>query len=452
MERVVGKRMRTIDDALDDDWNVTGPMRAASESTLSSLDKRIRRLDMKNASAEPENRSRPMHKYSARQQQVFYEMVGAIAQTIDENTVRPPDLETQIDLRRQEAAAHARTSSTSVSIYKSTTPNIRYASTGPLGWLQQHNTKPDARDGAGGGMKLSDTWSRQAATATQHAHSKSDTLILDVRFASGCGVLADTVPDLVLNNVLFPYRTLPLDEKTILQRMSQHGTFVAFANNVARDAGASMSIDALLKRAPTIPVFAVRFCHDSKLQIVFHIDLDLLYFGVLVFNLVGGGASGATLSAEQTRALRAKVVEELAAEHRADAEKAAEPLSTISVLLKDADMREEMERLNRLNEELYKDYAETAASANGTRVDRLLARSCPLAVFAPTKSATLLEARIAFQYYHFSVCQCVLDDDDLALYKRAYARFLPAAGTGADSDNESAAAAATSATNGETKK
>lgn len=418
-ERIIYKRARAFDDAVDDDWNVTGPMRAASESTTNSIDRRIKRLDLKNATSEPKNFSRPLSQYSARQSQVYHELIGAIAQTVEENIIRPGDREVLTDLRRQEAAAHPRASSTSISIYKTTTPNTRYGSSGPLGWMQQ----PTAA-GAADKLKLADTWSRQSAAAPQHTHSKVDTLILDVRFACNCGVTSE-LPDNVKNTVLFPYMTLPLDEKTMLQRMSQHNTFVLFANNLSRGETVQ-TVEQILKTAPTIPLFAVRFCHDDKIQIVFHIDLDMLYFGVLVFKL----------SVENARALRVKILEELSAESESAAKKAAEPLSTISVMLKDTDVREEMDRLARLNDGYFKDYTETALSANGTGVDRLLACSCPLAVFAPEKSPALLETRVVFQYFHFSVCQCAIDDEDLVTYKLAYAKHEPRATSGGGSGGE----------------
>jgi len=323
---------------------------------------------------------------------------------------------------------HQSASSASVTILKTRTPNTRYASDGPKKWLEQPGGAEQSTT-----LTIADTWARESKVV-RHAHGKDDVLVLDIRFACKCDLLGE-IPLLIRRNVLFPYLTMPANEKTTLQHMSQHNTFIRFAEEFAREEMRG-TLDDVLKRSGGMSFCSVRFCHDNLLQVVYNMDLDGIYLGVLVFALMS--ANKTPMTQQEALSTRSQIKSEIAKEREVDAAKAREPAAPITALVKDADVLDEMERMRQLNETYFKAYSEVAHSSSGTPVDRLISRSCPLAVFVAAKSASLLAAQVKFQYYHFAVCQCMLDDSDLVEYKRAYANaqkrhtHVPAY----DSDNE----------------
>jgi hypothetical protein len=437
------KRERALDANIDDNFDVeSGRYRPIPEGSMTSLDKRIRRMDEKNAAGEPKSQSKPLYKLSARQLQSYYGLVGALSQTIEENIVRPKDPAVLGDLRRREASAHSSSSAISISVYKSRTPNTRYASQGPLGWMQQptataQSNEEDAANQTYNGnnsVALSDTWARNSIIM-KHVHNKEDVLILDIRFPCGSGV-SQKLPPALTRNVLFPYLSLPANEKTVLQHMSQHNTFVRFAEEFDRE-DMRGTIEDVMKRSTSMSFFAIRFMHDEQVQIVYHMDLDAIYFGVLVFSFLA--PNGAKMNAIQADGLRLRIKSEINKEREKDSAKAQQPAATLSSLITDAEVLDELEQMRRLGDSYCKPHAEVALSAAGTKVDRLIGRSCPLSVFRPEKSPILMGSPIKFEYSHFSTCQCRIDDDDLATYREAYgaaARQKPTPIPAYDSDNE----------------
>jgi hypothetical protein len=429
---VGSKRERNTDLKIDDgEFAVdSGNRGGVIDNDLASIDARIKRLDRRNAASEPKMFATPLYQYPAAQRQAYHNLVGALAQTIEDNIIRPKDPEILNDLRRREAATHQAASSVSVSILKTRTPNTRYASDGPKKWLEQPGGAEQPAT-----LTLADTWARQSQVP-QHVHGKDDVLVLDIRFACAGVDLLGEIPSESRRNVLFPYLTMSLNDKTVLQHMSQHNTFVRFAEEFSREEMRGTLAD-VIKRSGGMSFFAVRFLHDNKLQVVYNMDLDGVYLGVIVFSLMSANRTPMT-QAEAT-SVRNQVKTEITKEREVDAAKAREPAATITALVKDAEVLEEMERMRQLNETYFKAYSEIAHSANGTRVDRLISRSCPLVVFVTAKSASLLAAQVKYEYYHFAVCQCKLDDTDLLEYKRAYVRAqkrhsqIPSY----DSDNES---------------
>ena len=433
------KRERALDEHIDDNFDImSGRFRAVPEDQMSALDKRIRRMDEKNASREPKMHAKPLYQYSAKQRQAYYGLVGAIAQTVEDNIIRPKDPATLNDLRRRESASHNMSSSTSVSLYKTRTPNVRYASQGPLGWLQQpgavSTADNDSSNSNNNSISLVDTWARNS-TIPKHAHNKDDVLILDVRYSCGAN-LTGRLPSSVIRNILFPYFTLAPNEKTVLQRMSQHNSFVRFAEEFAREEMRG-TLDDVMKRSGAMSFFAVRFLYDEQIQLVYNMDLDAIYYGVLVFSLLTPAA--AIMTAGQAEGFRARVKSEIVKERDKDSEKAKEPAATLTALVSDATVLEELEQMRMLGESYCKPHNEVSTSVGGTKVDRLIARSCPLSVYRAEKSASLLAAPIKFEYYHFASCQCVLDDSDITSYKETHgkaARVKPSLIPAYDSDIE----------------
>ena len=416
-----GKRARALEADIDDNYEGIDNGRAGSDVNipLSATLQRIKRLDTRNAASEPKMRARPLYQYSAAERQAYYGLVGALAQVVEDNIIRPKDPDVLADLRRREAATQSMNSAASVSLLKTRTINTRYASTGPLGWLQQAGAAASSSS-TSTALSLVDNWSRESGSF-KHVHGKEDVLVTDMRYHYGKFLGELTSEE--RRQILFPYFTMTPTEKGILQRMSQHNTFVRFAEEFERDQMTG-PLEAVVKRAEGMSLFAVRFAYDGQLQVVFNLDVDAVYYGVLVFSLVqtAGPAQRAKATLAQAAALRERVKVEMSKERDEAAKKAREPAASITALIKDADVLDELAKMRELSDAFFKAYDEVAVSVNGTKVDRLVARSCPLAVFYPRKSAALLAAVVKFEYYHFSSCQCVIDDSDLALYKRRYGR------------------------------
>jgi hypothetical protein len=430
------KRAHNLEADIDDNYEGIDGGRVGSNVNmdLSKTLKRIKRLDERNAASEPKMRARPLYQYSAAERQSYYGLVGAIAQVVEDNIIRPKDPEVVNDLRRREAATHSMNSAASVSLLKTRTLNSHYGSSGPLGWLQQPGAVSVSTTST---PSLADSWAREAGAGLKHVHSKEDVLITDVRYRYG-KVLADlTLAE--KRQMLFPYFTMSPIEKGILQRMSQHNTFVRFADEFEREQTVA-TLESVVKRSEGMSLFAVRFAYDCQVQVVFNLDLDAVYYGVLVFSLILNTLQPTRkLSIEGAAALRERVKTDVSKERDEAAKKAREPAATITALVKDIDVLAELAKMRELSDAFFKAYDEVAASVSGTKVDRLIARSCPLAVFYPRKSAALLGAAVKFEYYHFASCQDVIDDSDLHLYKQCYAKAAktaPALPT-YDSDNES---------------
>jgi hypothetical protein len=443
-EREERRENRRIDVIEEGNFDLPGPgMRPRYQ--LPELDERFgRRLDsLQQLVGAEQNRLQPvtppMYRLTPAQRQGIYSGINFMAELIEKNAVRPND-EAQLKLlRRMEAAAHASTSATSPSIYKTGAANLRYAQQNPRSWL-------DAKKSGGGGggsdqpvEQQRNFVSSEQSSANEHAHSLEDTLLLDVRAAmvrttddpSTASVVAQPTPAMI-KQVQFPYFMMLRDERRSLQYHSQHGAFLNYANALYRE-----SLLAGAERSPPVPLgdavrrsmresglslVCVQFRYDARtLEVVLKINVEASYFGLLAFNIV---------AETDTRALRAAVKAELSKAYVDDVRAATVQQPTLGRLRDEKEQRQAMSEIAEFQHlacEYYKSHEELAADKTfGTPVDRLIARSSPMRILLPLKSPTLCALQVRYRYAYFANCQCFIDNEDLDVYKLRHATIARA--------------------------
>lgn len=379
----------------------------------------------------------PMYRLTPAQRQGIYSGINFMAELIERNAVRPADEQQLKLLRRMEAAAHASTSATSASIYKTGVANLRYAQQNPRSWLDAKGS------GASGGEQQRNFVNNEQASsmANQHAHSLEDTLLLDVRAAmvratddpATASVVQQPTPTMI-KQVQFPYFMMLRDERRSLQYHSQHGAFLNFANTLYRESllartaaasGTSLFGDMIRRsmRESGLSLVCVQFRYDARtLEVVLKINVEASYFGLLTFNIVGG--------ASDALKLRQDIKKELAKVYTDDLQAATIQQPTLGRLRDQKEQRQAMSEIAEFQHlacEYSKSHEDLAADKTyGTRVDRLIARSSPMRVLMPLKSPTLCGVRVRYCYAYFANCQCFIDDDDLAVYKLRHASIARA--------------------------
>jgi hypothetical protein len=408
-----------------------------------------RRLDdLRKIVASEQNRlvpeTPPLYRMTPRQRQAVHKGIDFISEIVAQNIIRPDDEQQVRELRRREAAAHSRSSAVGVQIYKSGAPNLYYASQRPTGWNEAAatgsrfvGTAEAAKPVSGSGV----SW----ASGNNHCHSSEDTLLIDVRLVcvppdQQDSTVTPPVPVEFARSVHFPYAMMSPDERRSLQSRSQHTAFVkyvtALSHESMRGAPLASSTNALRSMRDIVTqttaqtglsLNCVQFRYDSyTLELVLEINSETSHFGILAFNVppLASASSGAD-GLESMRAVRSKVMSELSAAHNTDVASATVAQPTLGRIHNEADKRAALAQLDGM-QQLANDYCRShevlaAQRSYGTRVDRLIARGCPLRVMMPLKSPTLCGLQARFAYAYFTTCQCLCDNDDLSKYKKRYA-------------------------------
>ena len=384
----------------------------------------------------------PMYRLTPAQRQGIYSGINFMAELIERNAVRPNDEQQLKLLRRMEAAAHATTSATSPSIYKTGVANLRYAQQNPRSWLDAKG----AGTGGGGAEKHNFVNSEQSSSSS-HAHSLEDTLFIDVRAAmvrasddpATASVVQQPTPAMI-KQVQFPYFMMLRDERRSLQYHSQHGAFLNYANTLYRESllsrnsaaaggggGVHLFGDIVRRsmRESGLSLVCAQFRYDARtIEVVLKINVEASYFGLLAFNIVDDVAPA------DARKLRLAVKEELAKVYTDDLQAATIQQPTLGRLRDQKEQRQAMSEIAEFQHlacEYCKSHEELAADKTyGTRVDRLIARSSPMRVLMPLKSPTLCGVRVRYCYAYFANCQCFIDDDDIGVYKLRHASIARA--------------------------
>lgn len=405
-----------------------------------SVDRDIAYLDGKIASENLKPATAPLYKWTSRQRQSLYSMVGSIAQTIENRIIRPADPSVVAELRRAEAAAHSSVSASTVSLYKTRSANPRYGTSGPLGWSD--TKKVVFASGAG-----ADT------DEPKHTHTTQLTLPLDIRFVRGQpALLYEPFDEAMFNtNPHFPYLCISNTTRSAITALNAHSALVQFADSF-RESRQILPLGDLLKLAANdcgLTLHGVLFRHDNSIELMYSLDLDGRYFGILSLRLstlqqVGVYRRQSNQRHEAGREVRERTLRELRAavvpldepstigaagsKHRVEQMVAAVASKAGAVDTSDAFEFFDFSTLGvppkvetaTMGVPGAKQPAPLTGLAPDSKDSRLLARCLTLIVFDPRRSPTLNAAPVQFAYHYFVSCQCGLKRKELRAVKRLY--------------------------------
>lgn len=436
-QREAERDAQRIDAIEDGNFDLAGGgMRASLPEVDSRFEKRLGNLS-KLVTSEQNKLvpvTPPMYMLTARQRQAIFNGVNFLSETIAKNIIRPEDEHELRSLRTIEAANHSKSSSTGIQIYKTQIPNLMYANQKPHSWSEVKGEDGTTRTVFA---------TSEAKLSNDHSHSPDDTLLIDIRQTFNDPKCVVHQPNATLiKSVHFPYTMMSPSERRSLQLRSQHTSFLTYSNSLLRSSQSSTpfsrTVAEIIENSTAQSGLAlnyVQFRYDSKtLEFVYALNFEASVFGVLVFHITAMPrnvvASGGTADSLQrmpgTKELRKIIHQELMESHEKDMAAATVQQPTLGRMFDDKERRaalKEMDDLRHLANDYCKSHEQSAASAFGTRVDRLISRSCPMRISSPLKSKTLCEVKAKYAYAYFGNCQCLIDDSDLNQYKARYARL-----------------------------
>lgn len=325
--------------------------------------------------------------------------IGVLAQSIEKRIVRHSNPEVHRSLRQNEAAMASTRGAASLSLYTTEKADPDYASN-PLAWCD----KPKYRSGV----------------VVDHRHDKETSVVLEMREALELP-LTTPLPAEVLADEMFTLGAMPRDCVKALQSLNTHAQLERFSRTERRKAHKRQAqtlreVLAGVENSCRMALFCVRLLYDARVEVCYFMESLANYFGVLSFELdIGVPADRAREALSQ---LRAQIVAEVR-HRREEAEKrmrepnvSEDPLPT-SLYTDDGEEQRKLwlkdaMAFSDLADLFHLDYEEEAKQKDSTPAVREIATFCPLAVFAPDKSTTLMRLPCIFSYHYYATCQCLI--------------------------------------------
>jgi hypothetical protein len=241
------------------------------------------------------------------------------------------------------------------------------------------------------------------AVQFEHEHIDTDTLIVDIRFLTrrlGPSVQLGSTASMML-----PYICLSRNMQTSVCKSNEHTNIHRFFAARARVEATIGKLTADASLLFGLRLHSILIRNDATLELVFNLDMDGCFFAVV---------SCGQLSVHVVP----NIVAQLQQEAKKEEARAEEP----PVLGETAHDRD-IEQL-------------VAAKANSTSLDgpicfvtpdsavpeqRLMALSTAVVVYSTNLSTLLLQQSVAPRYLYFVACQCLMGEEGVAAYEKAFA-------------------------------